>query len=298
MNETTAKRVGKLLGTLRASILLTGFIGSALLLMPLQWVCVKLGLPASKSIPLYFHRWLCRLIGIRVHVKGALYDDGPCLMASNHVSWLDIPVLSSAMACSFVAKKEVGAWPFFGTLARLQQTVFVERDRRAKVGEQRNEIYARVAGGDRLVLFPEGTSGDGNRVLPFKSALMSVAEMGLGDETESQPVVVQPVSIAYTKLSGLPMTRRFRPFFAWYGDMELFPHLWEAFSLGPIDVVVAFHEPVTLTERGNRKQLAAYCGACSAEGLVRAVMGREEIPVEGLKPAFFGAGEPERLAAE
>lgn len=294
MNET----IGKLLGNLRAAVLLAGFIGSAVLLMPFQWVSVKLGLPAAKSIPLFFHRWLCRLVGIRVHVKGVRYDDGPCLMASNHVSWLDITVLSSVLRCSFVAKKEVGGWPFFGTLARLQQTVFVDRDRRAKVGDQRNEIYARVAKGDRLVLFPEGTSGDGNRVLPFKSALMSVAELGLGDEEEAKPIVVQPVSVAYTRLSGLPMTRRYRPFFAWYGDMELFPHLWEAFSLGPIDVVVAFHEPVMLEGRGNRKQLAAYCGACSAEGLVRAVMGRDEVAVNGLKQAFLGGGTPERLAAE
>ena len=286
------------MGTFRAAILLTGFIGSSLLAMPFQWLALKLDLPVAKKIPNFFHRWLCRLIGIRVHVEGEPFRDGACLLASNHVSWLDIPVLGSVLPLSFVAKKEVGAWPFFGTLARLQRTVFVDRDARAKVGEQRNEIFQRIADGDTLVLFPEGTSGDGNQVLPFKSALMSVAQLAVGQGEEAEPVLVQPLSVAYTRLAGLPMTRKFRPFFAWYGDMDLFPHLWEAFSLGPIDVVVAFHEPVHLGQGGNRKQLAAYCQACSAAGVVNAIMGREEIAVTGQKAAFFGDSEPGRLAAE
>src|SRR3546814_4926008 len=94
----------------------------------------------------------------------------------------------------------------------------------------------RLEAGDDLVLFPEGTSGDGNRVLAFKSALFSVAER----RPQGEPLTVQPVSIAYTRLDGLPLGRYLRPFFAWYGDMELGPHLWHAIGLGRVTVMVEF----------------------------------------------------------
>ncbi len=170
----------------------------------------------------------------------------------------------------------MAAWPFFGTLARLQETVFVDRERRTKAAATANEIHDRIGGGDTLVLFPEGTSSDGNRVLPFKSALMAVAQMAVGTGEDAKPVHVQPVTITYTKLCGMPMGRQFRPYFAWYGDMDLGPHLWEAFGLGPFEVVVEFHDPVTLDAQGNRKKLAAYCEAQVSAGMKRALAGHPE----------------------
>ncbi len=275
------------MGRLRAGWLLVGFIGSALLLMPVQALARKFGWPIAKTLPNRYHRFLCKLIGIRVIKRGEPYKGGACLIAANHTSWLDIPIMASLQPSSFVAKSEVAGWPFFGTLARLQETVFVERERRTRTAESRNEIHARIAGGDRLVLFPEGTSSDGNRVLNFKSALMSVAQLTIvnGEEDREDDLVVQPVSVAYVKLHGMPMGRQFRPFFAWYGDMDLFPHLWEAFSLGPIDVVVEYHKPVTIREIGNRKALAMYCEAACRRGVTEAINGRfaplpGELPVE------------------
>jgi len=106
--------------------------------------------------------------------------------------------------------------------------------------------------GDTLLLFPEGTSSDGNRVLPFKSALLGAAEAVLAS---GQHVKVQPVSVAFTGLHGLPMGRENRPLFAWYGDMEMLPHIWEALKAGPLDVVVQFHEPYSL-DMMDRKSLA------------------------------------------
>lgn len=264
------------MGRLRAAILLAGFILSALLLMPAQALALKLRLPLAKTLPNHYHRFLCKLIGIRVITRGTPYEGGACLIAANHTSWLDIPIMASLQPSSFVAKSEVAGWPFFGTLAKLQQTVFVERERRTRTAESRNAIHGRIAGGDRLILFPEGTSSDGNRVLPFKSALMSVAQLAIvsSEADREEDLVVQPVSVAYVRLCGLPMGRQFRPFFAWYGDMELFPHLWEAFSLGPIEVVVEYHKPVTIREIGNRKALAAYCEESCRNGVARALMGR------------------------
>ncbi len=167
-------------------------------------------------------------------------------------------------------------WPFFSTLARLQQTVFVERSRRSQTGAARDQIRDRVLQGDALVLFPEGTSSDGNCVLPFKSALMGAAEAVVGTDEEGKPVhvPVQPVSVAYVGLYGMPMGRENRPLFAWYGDMDLVPHLIEAVKTGPIDVVVEFHEPLTVDMAGGRKKLAALTEAIVREGQTRALRGR------------------------
>jgi len=104
----------------------------------------------------------------------------------------------------------------FGWLARLQRTVFVDRRIRS-TATQRDEISQRFAAGDALILFPEGTSGDGNRILPFKTALFGAA----AQRGRIEPVVVQPVSLAYTRLDGIPIGRAYRPFVAWYGAMDL-----------------------------------------------------------------------------
>ncbi len=271
-----------LVKNVRAGSKLFLFVMTALMITPVQWLGVKLNRPYAKKLPVRFHRILCGIIGIEVTVRGTPFRDGPCLIASNHNSYLDIPVLGSVTPLSFVAKKEVAAWPFFGTLARLQETVFVDRERRTKAAATANEIHDRISGGDTLVLFPEGTSSDGNRVLPFKSALMAVAQMAVGAGEDAKPVHVQPVSITYTKLCGMPMGRQFRPYFAWYGDMDLGPHLWEAFGLGPFEVVVEFHEPVTVDTHGNRKKLAAYCEAQSSIGMKRAIAG--EVPTTEAEP--------------
>jgi 1-acyl-sn-glycerol-3-phosphate acyltransferase len=266
------------MGTWRAGLRVAGFLGMTVAIMPVQWLLIRFGLAGARSLPVRYHRLLCKLIGIKVTVKGIPVTDRPVLICANHTSYLDIPVMSTVFPVSFIAKSEVATWPFFGQMSKLQRTVFVERERRTKTREHRNEIHARIVNGDTLILFPEGTSNDGNRVLPFKSALMSVAQMSVvgEDGTLDDMVMVQPVSLAYTRLHGIPMGRHYRPFFAWYGDMDLVPHLWDVFKLGPFDVVLEFHEPVSITEAGTRKALARYCEDKVAEGVSRAISGRDD----------------------
>jgi 1-acyl-sn-glycerol-3-phosphate acyltransferase len=126
-----------------------------------------------------------------------------------------------------------------------------------------------------LVIFPEGTSGDGNRVLPFKSSLLSAAELAMGDGVNgaARHAPVQPVSVTYVGLHGLPMGRENRPLIAWYGDMDLVSHLWEALGAGPVDVIVELHEPLTIDEVGGRKELAAAAETAVRGGVVRALAG-------------------------
>jgi 1-acyl-sn-glycerol-3-phosphate acyltransferase len=199
-------------------------------------------------------------------------------MVGNHTSYFDILVLSGLAQISFVAKSEVAGWPIFGILAKLQQAVFVERARRSQTGEARDQIRERLLAGDALVLFPEGTSNDGNRVLPFKSALMGAVETEIGKDPQGRPlyVPVQPVSLAYVGVHGIPMGRENRPLYAWYGDMELVPHLWEALLSGPMEVVVEFHPPITVDAAGGRKAMAAKVEAIVRRGQARALAGNYE----------------------
>jgi len=287
------------MASLRAGAILIVFIVTTLIGIPLQSLALKLDSRLRKRIPLYYHRFFCALVGARVKVIGTPAMGG-VLLSANHAGWLDIPILSAIAPVSFVAKQEVGAWRFFGTLARLQRTIFVRRVR-AKAREDRDSIHRRLTDGDAVVIFPEGTSSDGNRVLPFKSSLFSVAEIPLGEDKEHHAIYapVQPVSVTYVGLHGLPMGRENRPFFAWYGDMELVPHLWQAFEMGPIDVVVEFHKPLTMSEAGGRKQLAAAAEAAVREGVVRALTGSSaEAPAHKDETLIEALEEDEREPAE
>jgi 1-acyl-sn-glycerol-3-phosphate acyltransferase len=109
-------------------------------------------------------------------------------------------------------------------------------------------------------------------VLPFKSALFAAAQRGMG----FPPVIVQPVSLAYVRLDGMPIGRFYRPFFAWYGTVDLAPHMWSMVGLGTVDVVVQFHPPAFLADCGSRKALAGYCHARVAGGLAGALFGRPQ----------------------
>lgn len=262
--------------SLRAIGLLATFLICTLIGIPWQASAVRFGLKRRKTFPHRYHRFLCRLFGIRVTLIGEPVENQGVLMVANHTSYFDILALSCVARVSFVARSDVVNWPLFGTLAKLQETIFVDRTRRAQTGEARDQIRERLLAGDALVLFPEGTSDDGNCVLPFKSALMGAveAEIGCDEQGVIRYVPVQPVSISYVGVYGIPMGRENRPLFAWYGDMELVPHLWEALKAGPLDVVVEFHAPMTVDGAGGRKALAAVAEAVVRRGQMRALSGQ------------------------
>jgi lyso-ornithine lipid O-acyltransferase len=256
-------------------------------LMPIQALGLTLRRRWVAAFPRFYHGCCRRILGIEVCVVGAPAASRPVLFAANHISYLDITVLGSLLEASFIAKTEIAGWPLFGWLARLQRSVFIDRRARS-MANQRDSIAARLAAGEALVLFPEGTSGDGTRLLPFKSALFGVADhfndhgTGYG---AAGPVTIQPVSIAYTRLDGMPLGRALRPFFAWYGSMSLAPHLWRMLGLGRLEVVVEFHLPTSLAACGSRKALARYCEERVAEGLANALSGRRDTPESAALPS-------------
>ncbi|HUI96040.1 MAG TPA: lysophospholipid acyltransferase family protein [Xanthobacteraceae bacterium] len=225
-------------------------------LLPFQALAVSLALPLRRRIPVFYHRLLCAMLGVRVREIGRRIDAHPLLIVANHSSWLDITVISAVAPVVFVAKQEIARWPLIGLLAKLQRTVFVDRTRRHKTREVNAEIASRLTGGDPVVLFGEGTASDGNRVLAFRSALIGAARDALAEAEHTGRVWIQPLSIAYTRLHGLPLCRHERPRVAWYGRMAMGPHLARVARHGQIDVTVIWGEPVAFDQQSDRKQIA------------------------------------------
>lgn len=252
--------------TLSALLRIFSFLALTLPLMPLQWLFIRIWPNMARELPHHYHKLVCRILGFRPVVAGSLPQGGQCLIVSNHVSWIDILVLSAVAPLSFVAKREVAGWPFFGWLARLQRTVFVDRERRHSTKHSRTELENRLAQGDRIVLFPEGTSHDGSSVLPFKSSFFAAAT--------APEIAIVPVTLAYVRNWGLPLTRRNRPRFAWYADMELVPHLWEALCAGPLTVEVVIHPALDINTGLDRKSATRVSEAMIRQSLAAALHGR------------------------
>lgn len=270
MNSDPRRTAGRARpGAIRAAGILAGFAALTLPLIPVQAALLRTSPRLARRFPRWYHRQVCRLLGLRLDIEGRIAVHAPVLVVSNHVSWLDIPVLSAVAPISFVAKKEVGTWPFVSTLARLQRSVFVDRTRRTAVGDTTSEIMARLQAGDAIVLFAEGTSSDGNHVLPFRSALIGAVHHAIGSSTHHDRVTVQPLSLAYTGLSGLPLGRAGRNRVAWYGDLDLVPHLVRLCAAGAIDVVASWGEPVAYDMSADRKDITRTAERAVREMTVR-----------------------------
>lgn len=289
------------LGTARAALSVAALVPVALVGVGLQMLVLRFGLPRPWAIPMLFHRYGLAVIGVRRTVVGTPAAERPLLMTANHASWLDICLIGATTPVSFVAKSEIADWPLFGTFARLQRSIFVDRARRSSTAVVSRQMAARMTAGDAIVLFAEGTSGDGNRVLPFRSALVGAAQAAIASEGASA-AAIQPVSIAYTHRNGVPLGRRGRPDVAWYGDIAFVPHLWSILKNGAIDATVTFGAPLRVDALADRKALTRL-----AEREVRrmtgdALRGRATAPTAPLtapgperREARHGVSEPETV---
>lgn len=250
-------RVG---AVLRLAMLIGGTLGLVLL----QLVVIRLAPKRGGAMPLRFHRLTCWCLGVRRRVRGEPPPDGTGgLIVANHVSWLDIGVIGAERYLAFVAKSEVARWPVVGFLANLQRTLYIDRQRRGATAGVAATMGARIAAGEAVVLFAEGTTGDGTRILPFRSSLLGAAHQAMGDAEAD--VTVYPLTITYTGLQGLPGGRIERAGLAWYGDIELWPHLKHVLACGAVDVELVWGEPIAMGRTMSRKEATR-----RAEGAVRA----------------------------
>jgi len=239
----------------RIAMIFAVLVSATLLLAPFQWAAIRWLPRRSGVLPHVWHRMARRLMGLRVEVVGGVPGQRPLLIVANHISWVDMVVLGSLLPVSFIAKSDVRSWPIAGWLAKMQNTVFIERGRRARAGSQAQDVAGRLARGGALVLFAEGTTGSGHRVLPFKSALFGAVDKVLGDGG-CEYVTVQPVAIAYVRLHGLPLGRYHQARAAWPGDLALAPHLKSFLADGAHDVFVSLCEPIRVRAGDDRKELA------------------------------------------
>jgi 1-acyl-sn-glycerol-3-phosphate acyltransferase len=274
----------------RAILVLLATLLWTLVLLPVQILAVRFSWRLmAEAIPVLYHRGLAWLMRVHVRTVGEMSRTRPTLFVANHISWLDIVVIDTLIRGSYVTKREVMGWPGFGTLAKLQRCVFIER-KAHRTKDHKDEMQLRLEQGDNLILFAEGTSSDGMRILPFKSSFFALAEQPVN----GRPLTVQPVSIAYCRLNGLPVGRRWMEIFSWTGDESLVPHLWRFLRAGPSVVEVAFHQPVTIESFASRKDLSAWCQTVVAHGVSAGLTGR---PVPTIAVPARSAARPAPLPA-
>jgi lyso-ornithine lipid O-acyltransferase len=266
--------------------------------VPVQAVLILLPGKAKASFPRLYWYLMCCLLGLQVRVIGAPVEGGarPVVYVSNHSSWLDILVLGGQFKACFIAKEDIAHWPLVATVARLGRSVFVRRHRGSVIRE-RDDMHARLARGDNLMLFPEGTSSDGSRVLPFRTSFLSIAEQAA--TADGLPPLVQPVSVAYDRLSGLPTGRANRPLFAWYGAMNLASHTWHLAQFCGLRATVVVHAVLDPRDFPSRKALAAAAWEMTAGGAATLRQNRPAQPLPAPRPASLplpqptiGAGQP------
>ncbi len=256
--------------------------------MAIQAACLALPGRAKVAFPRLFWRSFARTMGLDVRVVGELASKGadrPVIFVSNHSSWIDVPVVGGVLPGSFVSKEDVAGWPVIRTIARLGRTVFVSRQRGSTMRE-RDAMQTVLARGDNLILFPEGTSSDGSRVLPFRSSFFALAQGG----PPGRRPLIQPVSVVYDRLNGLPAGRSSRPVFAWYGDMDIASHFWRMTQHLDMRVTVLLHAPLDPADFPDRKSLSRAVWQTVADG---ASMLRQNRPARPLSvEPFASPGKP------
>ena len=256
----TPKRV--LVAILRGvplAIITFSCLGLLLLVRLIERPVYGLRRPITPHITQFVCRAAFVILGIKRVVRGREQINQGALVA-NHASWLDIFTLNASKRIYFVSKSEVASWPGIGWLARATGTVFIKRDPR-QAADQKRAFQERLLAGHKLMFFPEGTSTDGLRVLPFKPTLFAAFF-----EPELKDVLyIQAVSTVYHAPQGYEDR-----FYGWWGDMDFAPHLLKTLAATPQGwVEVIYHEPLKVSDFANRKTLAAFVENQTREGLVQ-----------------------------
>ena len=256
--------VGWLRVVLRILPLFVVIYGGLLVLLLVRLIEAPLAAGARPVTP-YITQSVCRLalfiLGLRLDMRGVPMEERGAVVA-NHASWLDIFVLNACDRVYFVSKAEVAGWPGIGWLARATGTLFITRDP-AEAKRQQVEFEARLRAGHRLLFFPEGTSTDSLRILPFKSTLFAA----FFTHGMAQVMHIQPVSVRYSVPDGVDAR-----FYGWWGAMDFAPHLLRLLAQPRRGVVrVEFHAPLDVDAFAGRKDLAARCEAVIRAGFEAAL---------------------------
>jgi 1-acyl-sn-glycerol-3-phosphate acyltransferase len=211
-----------------------------------------------------------RILGLRLTIHGTHAPPRPTIYIANHCSWIDIVALGSVLPGCFVSKADVATWPLIGLIAKLGRTIFVSRAK-ASMTAERDRMNARLEAGDNIILFPEGTTSDGTRLLPFQSGFLALAE------SPAKPQI-QVVTIVYDALEGLPVRRRDRPEISWYGDMDMATHFPVIGRRRSFHATLILDPPIPPGTFPNRKTLAAAIAARLTQNAASLRQGRPVVP--------------------
>jgi 1-acyl-sn-glycerol-3-phosphate acyltransferase len=227
------------------------FIPVLLVGVPVQFVITRLG--GFWNVPtMVFHRVGCVFLGLRVKTIGEPLHNRPTLLLANHISWTDIIAIGSVADVSFVAKNGVRDTFFVGFMASLQRTLFVDYERRQDAKRINTEMANRLARNGAVLLFAEGHRDLGTHVQPFRSALVGACQTAML-EGGARDVAIQPVTIAYTHLQGLPVSRTERAGISGINARGFKAVVGELLRSGVKDVTIAFGAPIPLSEGMDRK---------------------------------------------
>lgn len=205
---------------------------------------------AAYTVPCLWHKGVCKIIGLKVHVKGTPEKDRQVIFMSNHLSYLDIPVIGSLLKASFVAKNDIESWPVIGFLSKVQQTAFISRSS-TQAATAHGTLDTMLKEGKSIILFPEGTSSAGTEVLPFKSSLFSLCL-----PSSASPIPLQPFTLHLKSVNGQTnpsLEQRNR--YAWYADMEFGPHIWDFLGQCEAEIDLIFHPIIIARPDDTRKTL-------------------------------------------
>ena len=230
-------------------------------MLPLYHIATSLRKTSHTPLALFYLRTLNRILNVRVHVVGKPEGKGPFFLASNHASWLDIPVLGSILPMDFMALGSLQQYHGFGFMARQGRSQFISGTQGRSLLSERGTFEAKLREGTSMAFFPESMIGTGNSLYAFRSSFM-----GMQDE-HGAPIAVIPVSISYSYVSGMPMSRKTRACFGWRGNCSVAETIWNAACLGAMDVVVSFHSPMKDETGAERTEIARYCQHSCARGL-------------------------------
>lgn len=241
------------------------FVPILIVIVPLQFVLTKLGLYWS-GLPMFFHKLGCIFLGIRVKTIGEPLHGRPTLLLSNHISWTDIIAIGSVADVTFVAKTGVRNTFFVGFMASLQRTVFVDYGRRQDAKRTSQEMAKRLSSNSAVLLFAEGHRDLGTHVQPFRSALVGAAQAAM-EEGGAKDVAIQPTTIAYTHLQGLPVSRNERSGISGMNARGFKAVVQNLLTSGMKDVTIAFGAPIPLGPETDRKIVTKF-----AENQVRRML--------------------------
>ena len=212
-----------------------------------------------------FYKGVLAICGIRLSVTSRLSDARPLMLVSNHVSYLDIPIINSIANICFTPKSEIASWPIVGGACRIAESIFIERSANALL-KAKSAIERMLLSGRVVFLYPEATTGNGIDMLPFKSSFFTLAE----EPIAGRELFIQPMALVYKRINEKPIAKEDWPRVAWYGDMVLLPHLWQFLQFKTLEVEIAFLNPVTIRGYGTRKALALHCQQDIAGYIARA----------------------------